>query len=553
MLRFSDIKQIENENPVIKVIGIGGGGGNAINRMIKVMNTSAVDFVAANTDLQDLRSSAATYKLQLGSQCTKGLGAGAKPQIGREAALEDIELIKEFVVGADMVFVTAGMGGGTGTGGAPVVAQIAKESKTLTVGVVTMPFAFEGKQRRRNAEKGVQELSEHVDTLIVIPNNNLLGLINPKTPMVEAFQLADDVLRQAIQGISDLITNEGIINLDFADVRTIMKDGGKAVMGAGEASGENRAISAAEKAIKSPLLSDNEITGAKGILVNMVGGPSMTMYEVNEAASFIQEQAHEDAAIIWGASINPEQEANFHITVIATGFGDEESINIPLDESKTITSSSIPPPSSLKGDESISNDTTQLETHNDVTEPSISLNTEETKLEEKLEQAQENAEETGSDVKPQLSIVPPLGQTTSSDSNGAEETENHPSTLSLETLTLSDNPESDLQEPVNSNSIIGDEDSNPEINEVNESLESDFPREDITVLETVTSSAQSSPILTENQIEEEIDAPPTVDVETSPKYPDWAWRNRNRKDFTTDLDIPTFIRRRAKKLGQDIR
>lgn len=308
--------------PSIKVVGVGGGGGNVINRMID-LNVKDVEYIAANTDLQDLKNSRAPTKLQLGAHCTQGLGAGAKPEIGRSAALESMDHIREAVSGADMVFVTAGMGGGTGTGGVPVVAQVAREVQALTVGVVTLPFNYEGKRRRNAASEGVEELRKYVDTLIVIPNNNLLQLINKHTSMLEAFGLADDVLRQGIQGVSDLITRDGIVNLDFADVRTVMENKGKAVMGTGTASGENRALKAAEQAIRSPLLSDRSVEGARGILMNVVGDVNMSLHEVTEASDFIQQQGHPDAVVIWGASINEELTDRIMITVIATGFDNQ--------------------------------------------------------------------------------------------------------------------------------------------------------------------------------------------------------------------------------------
>lgn len=323
MLGFENIETGIQENPLIKVIGIGGGGGNAVNRMI-TSGVQGVEFLVANTDVQDLKKSKANYKLQLGKECTRGLGAGAKPEIGTKAAIESIDYLKEVLAGSDMVFITAGMGGGTGTGGAPIIAQVAKESKALTVGVVTLPFRFEGKQRRKNAEKGIEQLKEHIDTLIVIPNDNLLNVISQKTGMKEAFMMADAVLQQGIQGISDLITTDGLVNLDFADVRTVMESKGKAVMGMGISSGENRAIEAAKKAVDSPLLTDRDITGATGILINVVGNHSMTLHEVTEAATFIEEQADEDAEIIWGATVNEKLTDQMQITVIATGFETSE-------------------------------------------------------------------------------------------------------------------------------------------------------------------------------------------------------------------------------------
>ena len=323
MLNFSDIQPIRDDTPSIKVVGVGGGGGNAVNRMIQ-SGVQGVEFIAANTDLQDLRKSLAPQKLQIGSQCSRGLGAGAKPEIGRNAALESIDEIRDSLQGADMVFLAAGMGGGTGTGGTPVVAQVAQDMKALTVGVVTLPFNFEAKRRRKVASGGVNELRDRVDTLIVVPNENLFSIINRRTPMTEAFGYADDVLRQGVQGISDLITRDGLVNLDFADVRTVMANKGKAVMGTGLASGENRARHAAEQALHSPLLNDNRIDGARGILINVVGGVSMGMQEVDEASTFIKEHGHKNAEIIWGAAINPDFEDQMMITVIATGFDEND-------------------------------------------------------------------------------------------------------------------------------------------------------------------------------------------------------------------------------------
>jgi len=305
----------------IKVIGIGGGGGNAVNTMIGA-RLSGVDFMVANTDAQSLEASQAPVRIQLGRTVTKGLGAGANPEIGRRAALEDQEQIREFLDGSDMIFITAGMGGGTGTGGAPVLARVAREVGALTVGVVTKPFIFEGKKRMRQAEEGIEELKSCVDTLIVIPNQRLLSIAARTTTMLEAFHKADDVLLQAVRGISDLIITPGLINLDFADVRTVMAEMGLALMGAAVASGENRAIEAAQKAISSPLLEDISIQGARGVLINITGGPDLCLHEVNEAASMIQEEAHEDANIIFGAVIDESLTDEIRITVIATGFGE---------------------------------------------------------------------------------------------------------------------------------------------------------------------------------------------------------------------------------------
>jgi len=316
---------LERQNSMtarIKVIGIGGGGGNAVNTMIGAKLTG-VDFMVANTDAQSLEASQAPVRVQLGGMVTKGLGAGANPEIGRRAALEDQEQIREYLEGSDMIFITAGMGGGTGTGGAPVVARIAREVGALTVGVVTKPFIFEGKKRQRQAEDGIEELKQSVDTLIVIPNQRLLSIAAKTTTMIEAFHKADDVLLQAVRGISDLIITPGLINLDFADVRTVMAEMGLALMGAASASGENRAIEAAQKAISSPLLEDISIQGARGVLINITGGPDLCLHEVNEAASMIQEEAHDDANIIFGAVIDESMADEIRITVIATGFGEE--------------------------------------------------------------------------------------------------------------------------------------------------------------------------------------------------------------------------------------
>ena len=303
----------------IKVIGVGGGGTNAVTTMIN-LGLTGVDFIAANTDNQALFVHPAPHKIQLGNELTKGLGAGANPEVGKKAALEDCSRIAEALYGADMVFITAGMGGGTGTGGAPVIANIAKEAGALTVGVVTKPFNFEGKKRRKNADKGIAELREAVDTLICIPNQRLLYVANETTTMLDCFKKADEVLYQAVKGISDLINIRGLINLDFADVRTVMANKGLALMGTGVASGENRAIEAARKAISSPLLEDIAIQGATGIIINITGGPDLTLFEVNEASSLITEEAHEDAEIIFGSVIDETLEDEVRVTVIATGF-----------------------------------------------------------------------------------------------------------------------------------------------------------------------------------------------------------------------------------------
>lgn len=307
------------QNAKIKVIGVGGGGGNAINTMMQ-LGLDGVDFYAANTDMQALKVNRAANKIQLGRELTKGLGAGANPEVGKNAALEDQRSIAEQLQGADMVFITAGMGGGTGTGGAPVIAKIAKEMGCLTVGVVTKPFAFEGRQRGNQADRGIQELRETVDTLITIPNEKLLGIVERDVTLVNAFKQADQVLYQAVKGISNLITVHGLINLDFADVRTVMNEMGMALMGTGCSIGEGRAIDAATKAISSPLLEDVSIKGATGILINITGGPDMTLHEISEASKIIQEEAHEDANILFGAVIDEEMVEEICVTVIATGF-----------------------------------------------------------------------------------------------------------------------------------------------------------------------------------------------------------------------------------------
>ncbi|AKL95619.1 cell division protein FtsZ [Clostridium aceticum] len=302
----------------IKVIGVGGGGNNAVNRMIE-SELKGVEFIAVNTDKQALFTSKAEHKIQIGEKLTRGLGAGANPEIGRKAAEESREDIYKLLQGADMVFITAGMGGGTGTGAAPIVAEVAKELGILTVGVVTKPFTFEGKRRMLHAEQGVQELKSRVDTLVTIPNDRLLQVIEKKTTMLDAFRMADDVLKQGVQGISDLIAVPGLVNLDFADVKTIMVEQGLAHMGIGRASGENRAAEAAKQAIQSPLL-ETSIQGAKGVLLNITGGSSLGLFEVNEAAELVTEAADQDANIIFGAVINEELKDEIRITVIATGF-----------------------------------------------------------------------------------------------------------------------------------------------------------------------------------------------------------------------------------------
>lgn len=303
----------------IKVVGVGGGGNNAVSTMID-SGMNGVEFIVANTDRQALAAHKAKNRIQLGAELTKGLGAGANPDIGRRAAIESYNDIVEKIEGADMVFVTAGMGGGTGTGGAPVVAKIARELGALTIGVVTRPFVFEGKKRQKHADLGLQELKDNVDTLIVIPNQKLLSISSERTPLLETFKKADEVLLQAVKGISDLINIRGLINLDFADIRTVMSSRGIALMGTGSARGENRAVEAATAAISSPLLENISIDGATGIIINVTGGPDLSLYEVNEASTLITESAHEDAEVIFGAVIDETLGDEIRVTVIATGF-----------------------------------------------------------------------------------------------------------------------------------------------------------------------------------------------------------------------------------------
>ncbi len=314
-----ELVESHSQNAKIKVIGIGGGGGNAVNTMLEC-GLDGVDFIAANTDMQALHANLAGTKIQIGRELTKGLGAGANPDVGKNAALEDQRNIAEHLEGADMVFITAGMGGGTGTGGAPVIAKIAKEMGALTVGVVTKPFTFEGRHRNMQAERGLAELRNAVDTLITIPNEKLLSVVTPDMTVVDAFKQADQVLHQAVKGISDLIIVHGLINLDFADVRTVMNEMGMALMGTGSAVGEGRSIDAATHAISSPLLEDTSIKGATGILINITGGSDMTLVEISEASKIIQEEAHEDANILFGAVIDESMKDEMRVTVIATGF-----------------------------------------------------------------------------------------------------------------------------------------------------------------------------------------------------------------------------------------
>jgi len=314
--------EFENENDysaIIKVVGVGGGGSNAINSMV-ADNIRGVEFIIANTDVQSLDKSECPGKVQIGAELTRGLGAGSNPETGRNAAEESENIIRDMLDGSDMVFITAGMGGGTGTGAAPVISRIAKETGALTVGVVTKPFPFEGKRRMKQAEEGIAELKKVVDTLIVIPNQKLLSYVGQQTSFKEAFSMVDDILKQAVCSISDLIVIPGLINLDFADVKCIMGSMGKALMGSGTAAGENRAVEAAQKAISSPLLDEATVDGARGILINITGGENLTLMEVNEASEMIQKNAHEDAHIIFGSVIDQQMEDEMRVTVIATGF-----------------------------------------------------------------------------------------------------------------------------------------------------------------------------------------------------------------------------------------
>ena len=332
--------EMEQEPPCrarIAVIGVGGGGGNAVNTMIS-SGMEGVEFVAANTDAQVLERSLAGEKIQLGLDLTNGLGAGGNPEVGRKAALEDTERLADYLQSLELVFVTAGMGGGTGTGAAPVIARIAKEAGVLTVGVVTRPFDFEGPRRMNQASEGIEELREAVNTLITIPNQRLLGMVERSTPMTEAFQKANNVLLQACKGIADLITTPGLINLDFADVRTIMRDmGGKALMGSGTGHGENRAVIAAQNAINSPLLEEGTIEGSRGVLINITGGSDLSLFEVNEACKLVHEKAHPDANIIFGSVIDVGMENEIRVTVIATGFGREAIREVPPLEAEAAT------------------------------------------------------------------------------------------------------------------------------------------------------------------------------------------------------------------------
>ncbi len=571
MLNFSDIQSVRDDLPKIKVVGVGGGGGNAVNRMIQT-GVQGVDFVVANTDLQDLRKSLATHKLQIGSNCSRGLGAGAKPEIGRNAALESIDQIRDSLQGADMVFVAAGMGGGTGTGGAPIVAQVAQEMNALTVGVVTLPFNFEAKRRRKVANGGVTELRDHVDTLIVVPNENLFSIINRRTPMTEAFGFADDVLRQGVQGISDLITRDGLVNLDFADVRSVMANKGKAVMGTGLASGENRARHAAEQALHSPLLNDNTIDGARGILINVVGGLMMGMQEVEEASTFIKEQGHKDAEIIWGAAIKPDVEDQIMITVIATGFDEQEAT-----EKLSVPGLTAMPVDALV----VTNKHSQINTETDEKEfnSEVELNLEKNDSIEPYSD-DDYFEETESITADDKAFVEGDSEdrsfpatTQSEDSNEESEVDDQEEIITTEEITLtdesshltSDSEEEQLEEPeslkneTSTVESVNNSDSNLEVESATfEDLAIDHSSTDIdaenysihgfagvsTKLNNNNESNQTHAFPVSNSTSENENDTETYPVETSPLIPEWANQTEN-PTFYQNLDIPTFLRRRG--------
>lgn len=348
MMKF-EIEEERGQKARITVVGVGGAGGNAINNMI-ASNLHGVEFVAINTDMQALETSLAPVKVQIGANLTRGLGAGSNPEIGRDAALEDSAIIAEYLEGSDMVFITAGMGGGTGTGAGPVIAGIAKELGAITVAVITKPFFYEGKVRYSNAEEGIKELRKSVDTLIVIPNDKIGLVVERGTPLLKSFAVANDVLKQAVQGISDIILIPGLINVDFADVKTIIQDKGRGVMGAGTGRGETGAIDAAKKAILNPLLEESSIEGAKGILVNITGGMELAHNDVQDAVSYIYDSAHEDVHLIFGAVIDPDIVEEVRVTVIATGFNDQkEKVDLPQIKKW----SPIKQPVSLKGSERV--------------------------------------------------------------------------------------------------------------------------------------------------------------------------------------------------------
>ncbi len=344
-----EIEEVRGQAAKIKVVGVGGAGGNAINNMI-ASNLHGVEFIAVNTDMQALETSLAPVKIQIGANLTRGLGAGSNPQIGRDAALEDTSLIAEYLEGADMVFITAGMGGGTGTGAGPVIAGIAKEIGAITIAVITRPFFYEGKVRYMNAEEGIKELKKNVDTLIVIPNDKIGLVVEKGTPLLKSFAVANDVLKQAVQGISDIILIPGLINVDFADVKTIIQDKGRGVMGSGVGRGETGAMEAAKKAISNPLLEESSIEGAKGILVNITGGLELSLNGVQEAISYIYDSSHEDVHLIFGAVIDGDIGDEVRVTVIATGFSDQkEKVDLPQIKKW----SPLRQPVSLKGSERV--------------------------------------------------------------------------------------------------------------------------------------------------------------------------------------------------------
>ncbi|RZO45298.1 MAG: cell division protein FtsZ [Proteobacteria bacterium] len=592
MLNFSDIQPVRDDTPNIKVVGVGGGGGNAINRMIQ-SGVQGVDFIVANTDLQDLRKSLAPQKLQIGSQCSRGLGAGAKPEIGRNAALESIDQIKDSLQGADMVFLAAGMGGGTGTGGTPIVAKVAQDIKALTVGVVTLPFNFEAKKRRKAANSGVNELRDHVDTLIVVPNENLFSIINRRTPMTEAFGYADDVLRQGVQGISDLITRDGLVNLDFADVRTVMANKGKAVMGTGIASGENRARHAAEQALHSPLLNDNRIDGARGILINVVGGMSMGMQEVDEASTFIKEHGHKDAEIIWGAAINPEFDDQMMITVIATGFEKqaEDTLNI------SVPSLPAMPFDMLSDSQERSKTSSNLENDNNNSEAQLEITASESmesfdRVVQSIDSSSliEDADSlNGSDLESNFSL---LAESKDTVEELAMEDDQEEIKDYEETTELTSHIES--QEDISTTDELASFDESANLSLDSEKLEIDNAnvlKEDPTLEEKIDHSKENKfqevtgtfddlpidfapselidaetysihgptdelgKLNSEEKIEgdshsfSDINSEKTTDsetstVETSPLIPDWANQTENPA-FYQNLDIPTFLRRRS--------
>ena len=587
MLNFSDIQPVRDDLPKIKVVGVGGGGGNAVNRMIQ-SGVQGVDFVVANTDLQDLRKSLAPQKLQIGSNCSRGLGAGAKPEIGRNAALESIDQIRDSLQGADMVFLAAGMGGGTGTGGTPIVAQVAQEMKALTVGVVTLPFNFEAKRRRKVANGGVTELRDHVDTLIVVPNENLFSIINRRTPMTEAFGFADDVLRQGVQGISDLITRDGLVNLDFADVRSVMANKGKAVMGTGLASGENRARHAAEQALHSPLLNDNTIDGARGILINVVGGLMMGMQEVEEASTFIKEHGHKDAEIIWGAAINPDFEDQMMITVIATGFDEQEAtekisvpglpampfdalvvtnkhsqINTETDEKEFNSevelnlekNDSIEPYSDddyFEETESITaDDKAFVEGDPEDSSFSATAQSEDSNEESVVDDQEElsshqisiHSSETESEEIITTEEITLTDESSHLSSDSEEEQLEEPESLMNETSTVESVNFSDSNLEVESGTFedLAIDHSSTDIDAENYSIHS-FSGASTKLNDNESNETHSfsfSNVTSENENDTE-----TNPVETSPLIPEWANQTEN-PTFYQNLDIPTFLRRRG--------